>query len=121
MWEILRCHYFNPKLPTFIIASSFTAYLIYVLYGPKNGIIKQIEVIKLVLRLILKRGIKKSQYFDPKLSMFAVVNNCTAYLICVLYKNCRIKQIGGQNQIDIIIICHYETFLFLQKSVTSVF
>ena len=59
----------------FAIASGFTAYLIYVLYGPQYGKIKQIEVIKFVSRLILKRGIKECQYFDPKLSTFAVVNS----------------------------------------------
>ena len=41
----------------FATASNFTAYLFYVLYGPQNGKIKQIEVIKFVSRLILKPGI----------------------------------------------------------------
>ena len=59
MWGIRKCHHFNPKLPTLAIASSFTAYLIYVLYGAQNGKIKQIEAIKFVPRLILKRGIRK--------------------------------------------------------------
>ena len=36
----------------FAIASSFTSYLIYVLYWPQNGKIEQIEVIKFVPRLV---------------------------------------------------------------------
>ena len=44
MWGIRKCHHFNPKLPTFVITSSFTAYLNYVLYGTQNGRIKQIGV-----------------------------------------------------------------------------
>ena len=46
MWGIRKCHHFNPKLPTFAIASSFTAYLIYILYGSQNGKIKQIVLKK---------------------------------------------------------------------------
>ena len=57
----------------------------YVLYGPRNGKTNQIEVIEFVPRLILKRGIRKCQYFDPKLSTFAVANSFPAYLIYVLY------------------------------------
>ena len=45
MWGIRKSHHFNSELPTFAIVSSFTAYLIYVLYGPQNGKIKQIELI----------------------------------------------------------------------------
>ena len=37
MWGIKKYHHLIPKQPTFDIASSFTANLIYVLYGPKNG------------------------------------------------------------------------------------
>ena len=35
---------FNPKLPTFAIASSYTEDFIYVLYRTQNGKIKQIGV-----------------------------------------------------------------------------
>ena len=59
----------------FAIASSFTEYLIYVLYAPHNRKIKQIEVIKFVPNLILKRGTRKCQYFDPKLPRLAVANS----------------------------------------------
>ena len=51
-----------------------------VLYG-----FKQIKVFKFVPRLILKQGIRKRQYFDPKLPMFAVANSFTAYLIYLQY------------------------------------
>ena len=83
--DLFRCREFETKLHTFAIASSFTVHLIYVLYGPQYGKIKQIEVIKFVPRLILKQGIRKCQYFDPKLPMLAIANSFTAYLICVLY------------------------------------
>ena len=88
---------------------------------PKNGKIKQIELINFVPRLILKWGIKKSKYFDPKLPMFAIANSFTKYLIYVLYWpiNGRTKQTGVKIQIDIIIRYQYKTFFF--KSVTSVF
>ena len=36
MWGIRKCHHFNPKLSTFAIANSFTAFFIYVLYWPKQ-------------------------------------------------------------------------------------
>ena len=100
MWGIRKYLYLNPKLTTFAIASRFTAYLIYVLYGLQNGKIKQIEVITFVSRLILKWEIKKCQYFDPT---FAVANSFTAYLIYVLYwaQKVRIKKTGVKNQIDI--------------------
>ena len=39
---IRKCHHFNPKLPMVASASSFTTYLIYVLYGPQYGQNKQI-------------------------------------------------------------------------------
>ena len=45
MLEIRKCYHFNPKLPTFAVASSFTAFLIYVLYGPQNGKTEKIKVI----------------------------------------------------------------------------
>ena len=38
MWE------FETKLPMSAIASSFTVYFIYVLYGPQNGRIKLLGV-----------------------------------------------------------------------------
>ena len=120
MWGIRKCHHFNPKLATFDIAISFTAYFVYVLYGPQNGKIKQIKVIKFVLRLILKRGIRRCQYFYPKLPMFAVAKIFTTYLIYVLYgpQNGKTMQIGVKTQN----ICYYyETFLLYIMSVTSVF
>ena len=40
---ILKCQYFDAKLPTFAVVNSFTEYLIYVLNGTHNGKIKQIE------------------------------------------------------------------------------
>ena len=112
MWGIRKCHHFNPKLPTSAIASTFTEYLNYILYGTQNGKIKQIEVIKFVTSLILKRSIWKCQYFYPELPTFAFANSFTLYLIYVLYgpQNGRIKQIGVKNQIDVIIT---KPFLFL--------
>ena len=73
MWGIRKCHHFDPKLPTFAIANSFTVFLIYALYGSQNGKIKQIEGVKFVPRLMLKRGIRKCQYFDPKLPTLRTV------------------------------------------------
>ena len=37
MWEIQKCNSSNLKLPLFAIAISFTANIIYVLYGPQKG------------------------------------------------------------------------------------
>ena len=45
MWGIRKCYHFNSKLPTFTIASSYTEYFIYVLYGAQDGKVKQIEAI----------------------------------------------------------------------------
>jgi len=75
----------------------------------------RLEGFKFIPRLILKWGIRKCQYFDPKLPTSAVANNFAVYLICVLYgaKNGRNKQIGVKNQIDMITIYQYITFLFL--------
>ena len=78
-----RCGEFKTQLPTLAIVNSFTAYIIYVLYGPQYGKIKQLEVIKFVPGLILKLGFRKCQYFDPKLCMFAVANSLP-HLIYVL-------------------------------------
>ena len=41
-WRIRKCQYFDPKLPTFAVANSYTKHLIYVLIGTQNSKIKQI-------------------------------------------------------------------------------
>ena len=82
--------------------------------GPDTA---KLKGFKFVPRLILKRGIRKCQYFDPKLPTFAVANSFTAYLIYVLYgtQNGKIKQIGVKNQINSINFYNYKTFLFLHQ------
>ena len=50
MWGIRNFNHFNSKLPAYVIVNSLTTYLIYVLYGPQNGKIKQIGIkTKLIL------------------------------------------------------------------------
>ena len=44
----------------------------YILSEAQNGKVKQIEVINCFPRLILKWGIRKCQYFDPKLPTFGI-------------------------------------------------
>ena len=43
----------DPKLPTFAVANSFNAYLIYVLYEPLNDRIKQIGAKKQIDIIII--------------------------------------------------------------------
>ena len=50
---IQKYQHFDPKLPTFAIASSYTVYLINVLYGAQNGIIEQIGVKKQIDIIII--------------------------------------------------------------------
>ena len=43
--------------------------------GPESAKLRRLKGFKFVPRLILKRGIRKCQYFDPKLPTFAVANS----------------------------------------------
>ena len=123
MWGIRKCHHFNPKLPTVAIASIFTAYLIYVLYGPQYGKIKQIEVIKFDPRLILKRGIRKCQYFYPKLPTFAFAYSLPhiSFTYYMDPKTAKLSRLELKKRFIFLYFIIAELFCFYTKSVTSIF
>ena len=54
----------------FQICYNFTYYM-----DPEKAILSRLKRFKLIPRLILKWGIKKCQYFDPKLPTCAVANS----------------------------------------------